>query len=79
MVRASLEHAFVPGASLWRNGQNFTPMKECAADLTTPQMLSATCPSFLNKNKKGQLQWLLESQLRSFESQEWPTAARGSR
>jgi adenosine deaminase len=30
MARTSLEHAFVQGASLWRNARTFTPVAECA-------------------------------------------------
>ncbi len=73
MARTSLEHAFISGASLWSDGRNFIPVKECAADLSTPQTPSATCRSFLNNNEKAKLQWELESQLFSFESQPWPS------
>ncbi|MGB8890293.1 MAG: adenosine deaminase [Candidatus Korobacteraceae bacterium] len=72
MTRTSLEHAFISGTSLWSDGRNFTPVKECAADLSTPQTPSATCQSFLKNNARANLQWLLESQLLSFESQPWP-------
>ena len=32
MARTSLEHAFLPGASLWSDTRKFTPVHECAAD-----------------------------------------------
>ncbi len=69
MARTSLEYAFLPGASLWTDGRNFTPVKECATDLTSPQTPSASCAAFLKRSEKANLQWKLESQLSSFESQ----------
>ena len=75
MARTSLEHAFLSGASLWSDAGNFTPVKECAADLSTPLTPSATCQSFLRKNAKANLQWELESQLLAFESQPWQSSA----
>lgn len=72
MARTSLEHAFLPGASLWSDGRNFTPVKECAADLSAPQTPSAACADFLKRSEKANLQWELEVQLFSFESQPRP-------
>ncbi len=74
MVRTSLEHAFISGASLWSDARTFTPVKECASDLTRPETPSKSCRSFLAANQKANLQWMLESQLFSFESQPWPSA-----
>jgi adenosine deaminase len=74
MARTSLEHAFVSGASLWSDARNFTPVKECRSDLSQPQMRSERCQNFLKKNEKANLQWILESQLLTFESQRWPVA-----
>jgi adenosine deaminase len=78
MVRTSLEHAFLPGASLWSDARNFTPVKDCAADIGMPGAPSQRCQEFLNKNEKANLQWMLESQLRSFESQIWSAAEASS-
>jgi len=72
MARTSLEHAFIPGASLWSDGRNFTPVKQCAADLAAPQTPSAACAGFLKRSEKAHLQWALEVQLFSFESQPRP-------
>ena len=69
MARNSLEYAFIPGASLWTDGRNFTPVPQCAADVETPQTPSPRCADFLKKSEKANLQWILESQLFSFESQ----------
>ena len=32
MARTSLEHAFLPGASLWSDARKFTPVHECAGE-----------------------------------------------
>ena len=74
MARTSLEHAFISGASLWSDARNFTPVRECKSDLSRPQMRSEQCQNFLRKNEKANLQWTLESQLLTFESQPWPLA-----
>jgi hypothetical protein len=75
MARTSLEYAFLPGTSLWGDGRNFTPVKECAADLSTPQTPSPRCAEFLKKSDKATLEWTLESQLFTFESQPRPQSA----
>jgi len=69
MARTSLEHAFIPGASLWSDGRRFTPVKACAADLSQRRSPSSACQDFLEKNARAKLQWKLESQLFTFESQ----------
>jgi hypothetical protein len=74
MARTSLEHAFISGASLWSDARNFTAVKECMFDLSRPQMRSERCQNFLKKNEKANLQWMLESQLLTFESQPRPLA-----
>ena len=74
MARNSLEHAFILGASLWSDARNFTPVKECRSDLSRPQMRSEQCQNFLKKNEKASLQWALESQFLTFESQPRPLA-----
>ena len=72
MARTSLEYAFIAGASLWSNRQSFTPVKPCAEDLALRRTPASACLEFLKKNPKANLQWKLESQLSSFESQTWP-------
>jgi adenosine deaminase len=74
MARTSLEHAFISGASVWSDARNFTPVKECRADLSRPQRPSERCQSFLKQNEKAHLQWMLESQLLTFESLRRPVA-----
>ncbi len=67
MARTSLEHAFVAGESLWRDGQKFVRVKECAAEKTTGEPRSTECQAFLKANEKAALQWELERELAEFE------------
>ena len=67
MARTSLEHAFIGGASLWRDGKTFAVVKECAG-VTQP---SALCQRFLDGSEKARLQWRLESEFRQFEANSW--------
>jgi adenosine deaminase len=73
MARTSMEYAFLPGASLWSDALSFTAVKECAADLSKPQTPSGACAAFLKRSEKASLQWKLETELWSFESE--PRAA----
>jgi len=79
MARTSLEHAFIGGASLWRDGKTFAVVKECAG-VTQP---SAACQRFLDGSEKARLQWKLEREFGQFEASAWtgpndsnPAAAR---
>jgi adenosine deaminase len=61
LTRASLEYAFVPGASLWRGRHLGEPVAACAT------FASAGCKAFLAKNEKARLQARLEDNLEAFE------------
>ena len=70
LARNSLEHAFVPGASLWTAVG--TPVDACAPSATmaigdTP---SAACAAFLASSERAKLQWDLEGRFLEFESQQ---------
>ncbi len=67
MARTSLEHSFLPGASLWSDPRKFSPVRECAAErpATVP---NAACTKFLNSSEKAREQWRLERRLADFES-----------
>ena len=71
MARTSLEHAFLPGASLWRDGKTFVMVKECAADVPGYKSASGACQKLLDASEKARLQWKLESQFRDFEERKW--------
>lgn len=68
MARNSLEHAFVPGASLWLDAKRFR-RAACQADKpgAAPDALSASCLRFLDGSPRAQLQWNLEAEFAAFE------------
>jgi adenosine deaminase len=69
MARTSLEHGFLPGASLWREQDVFTRIAAaCAADSPGAEKLSKACEAFLKSSEKAQQQWELERRFRKFES-----------
>jgi adenosine deaminase len=69
MVRTSLDHNFLPGASLWASTDKFTlRVTACAHDPLGGEKPSATCASFLKSSEKAQQQWELERRFHAFES-----------
>jgi adenosine deaminase len=62
LARNSLEHAFVPGKSLWADARRFQPVLACAKSATN------ACQQFLSANEKARLQWQLEADFRAFEA-----------
>ena len=67
MTRTSLEHAFLPGTSLWSDARKFTPVHECAGERPS-SVPNAACTKFLNSSEKAREQWRLERRLAEFES-----------
>lgn len=68
MARTSLEHAFLPGASLWRDARKFTLAHECSADRPGTKPPSAACQKFLSESEKAGEQWKLEQKFAEFEA-----------
>jgi len=69
LVRTGLEHAFLPGASLWREPDAFTkPAGACSSDSLGAGKPSAGCGDFLKSSEKAQQQWELERRFREFEA-----------
>lgn len=68
MARTSLQYAFLPGKSLWKNLRTQTPVAECAADLRIGKMTSAACKQYLSTSEKARLQWDLEKEFKAFEN-----------
>jgi adenosine deaminase len=67
-VRTSLEHSFLPGASLWNEPDVFSrATSACAADELGGDKPSASCADFLKSSEKAQQQWELERRYRIFE------------
>ena len=73
MARTSLEHAFLPGDSLWSDGTNFAAASACTAGA---QRVSAGCQKLLGSSEKARLQWKLEGQFREFEARSWVSPER---
>jgi adenosine deaminase len=69
MVRTGLEHAFLTGASVWREPDVFThATAACASDTLGAAQPSPACGSFLASSEKAQQQWELERRFREFEA-----------
>jgi adenosine deaminase len=62
MARNSLEHSFLPGASLWSDARSFRVTGACAG-----MKPSAACVKFLEGSERARVQWKLERELEKFE------------
>jgi adenosine deaminase len=70
MARQSLEHSFLPGASLWAQTKaQFQAVTACAADSAGAQKPSSKCEKFLGTSDRAREQWKLESAFQTFETQ----------
>lgn len=63
LARASLEYAFLPGASLWKDGRIGAPVEACATRLD-----AASCRDFLRSSEKARMQADLEARFVEFEN-----------
>jgi adenosine deaminase len=75
MARTSLEHAFLPGQSLWlapvkwNYGQNFTRMQSVCAGTFRPDGLPpGPCRDFLARSERATQQYELERRFTAFEA-----------
>ena len=68
MARASLEHSFLPGESLWKDARAFRVVDACAADSPAKSALSAACRKFLDRSQRAQVQWREEGEFDKFEA-----------
>jgi adenosine deaminase len=62
MARLSLEYSFLPGASLWADGQKFHMVSVCTKDKD-----SAGCRNFLRSSERARLELNLENEFSKFE------------
>ena len=67
MARESLEHSFLPGASLWADLHTNRTVAECAITRSTTADVPVKCARFLDANEKAQMQWKLEAEFKTFE------------
>lgn len=68
MARASLEHSFLPGASLWKDARAFRVVNPCAADSPAKSALSSTCRKFLDDSERARVEWREEGEFDKFEA-----------
>lgn len=70
MARTGLEHAFLPGKSLWEKQDVFTRTNvACARNTAGSEKPTTSCANFLKANEKAQQQWELERRFLKFESE----------
>ena len=67
MARASLEHSFLPGKSVWSDGKPYTRIAACAGDDPIAGRYSTACMTFLDSSQKAATEWMLERQFEIFE------------
>ena len=63
MARLSLEHSFLPGASLWVDGK----LSRMASSCSVGREDSTACRKFLDSSERAKLQWKLEDDFGQFE------------
>lgn len=68
MVRDSVDHAFVPGASLWSAAENFAMVAACASDRLEAEPASANCREYLARSERARLEWKEEVEFARFEA-----------
>jgi adenosine deaminase len=68
IARQSLEHAFLPGQSLWTDTKLvFRIAPACAGDVPGADKPAAACQAFLAANERARMQWKLEGEFAKFE------------
>ena len=67
MARTSLEHAFLPGPSLWAETAPFKLAAACAGDTPGAPPTSPACRNLLQASERARVQWELESAWARFE------------
>jgi len=68
MARQSLEHSFIPGASLWSDGRTLRRTAACANDKATGEHISEKCKALIEGNEHARVQWKLEQAFAEFEA-----------
>ncbi len=69
LARNSLEHAFLPGPSLWSATSPYAPVTACAATATMGigDPANPECSAYLATSEHATMQWLLERNFLAFE------------
>lgn len=66
MARQSLEHSFIPGASLWSDGREFKRVAACEGEKPSGSP-SGKCQKFFDGSERARVQWQLEQAFSEFE------------
>ena len=67
MARASLEHSFIPGDSLWSDGRELRRAAVCEAEKAAGDRASGKCEKWIEANERARVQWELERAFAEFE------------
>jgi adenosine deaminase len=67
LARASLDHAFLPGRSLWLARDVYRRRAACARDAPAAGRPSRRCRAFLRTSAKATVQWRQEARMSAFE------------
>ncbi len=74
MARASLEHSFLPGHSLWEDSSSFKVVSACGHGQDKPgaafNSLSPECQKFLGQNELARTEWGMEEKFERFEKEQ---------
>jgi adenosine deaminase len=68
MARASLEHSFLAGPSLWQEMASARRVWACSGDAAGADKPSAGCAKFLASSDRARAQWELEREFGEFET-----------
>lgn len=68
MVRDSLDHSFLPGASLWAAPERFTVAASCGGESLNPEPASTACRRLLDGSPKARIEWKEEREFSRFEN-----------
>ena len=68
MVRDSLDHSFLPGASLWTGPERFLTVAACAGEKLRREPASVQCRRFLDASERARMEWKEEVELNRFEA-----------
>jgi adenosine deaminase len=67
IARASLEHSFIPGESLWNDSHLMHRTVACADEKSFGEHPRQKCRQFLEGSERARVQWKLETALAKFE------------
>jgi adenosine deaminase len=66
--RNSVEYSFLPGSSLWLDGDESDTAPACAGDRPVVAEISPACQHLLDSSEKAAMEWRLEQAFNEFES-----------